>query len=626
MKFKITISFLIMVLIMATNSFAQNLERKDVPEKYKWDNSILYKNIDEWQKDRILIEGKINELKKYKGKMGESAETFYNTLRNFFDTYKSFYKLSDYAFRNADEDLRIGSNQSINQQATALGTSFGEASSFINPEILQIGSDKINKFFEQKKELSEFKFFVNDILRLKEHTLSEREEQILASAGAISSTMNEVHSIFDNAEKPNPKVTLSTGEEATLSAAGYSRYRSSENRVDREKVMKAMFEGYKQFQNTYGANLAGKVRADYFYAKNRNYKTVLEQSLNANKIPVIVYENLINQINKNLPTMHRFLKLKARMLGVDQLYYYDLYAPMVKNVDFKFTIDEGQKLLLDVFQPMGEEYVNTVKKSFDERWIDYVATNGKRSGAYSSGAAYDFHPYILMNWTDDFESVSTLAHELGHTMHSYFSNKNQPFVDAQYATFVAEIASTINENLLNNYMVKNVKTNDEKLYLLGEYLDLLRATIFRQVSFAEFEWEIHKKVEAGEPLTGEDMSRIYYEIVKKYYGHDQGVCIVPDYVAYEWAYIHHFVGYTYYVYQYSTSLIYATALAEKIVKEGQPAVDKFYNILNGGSSDYPIELIKKAGLDPLSSEAFDLTISKMNSVMNQIEEILNSKK
>jgi len=231
-----------------------------------------------------------------------------------------------------------------------------------------------------------------------------------------------------------------------------------------------------------------------------------------------------------------------------------------------------------------------------------------------------------MNWTDDFESVSTLAHELGHTMHSYYSNKNQPFVNAQYATFVAEIASTINETLLNDYMVKNARSKDEKLYLLGTYLDLLRSTIYRQVSFAEFEWEIHKKVENGEPLTGEEMSKIYYDIVKKYYGHDQNVCVVPDYIAYEWAYIHHFVGYTYYVYQYSTSLIYAIALAEKIVKEGQPAVDKFYNILNGGSSDYPIELIKKAGLDPLSPEAFDLTIAKMNSVMDQIEELLNSKK
>lgn len=618
--------FLIVVFSMATNSFAQNIDRKDVPDKYKWDNSILYKNLDDWHKEREAIEKNIELLKTYKGKMGENAESCYNTLRLYFDIYKTYYKLSDFAYRNADEDLRISSNQSINQQATALGTSFGEASSFINPEILKIDSEKINKFFEQKKELSEFKFFVNDILRLKEHTLSEREEQILASAGAISSTMNEVHSIFDNAEKPNPKVTLSTGEEAILTAAGYSKYRASENRADREKVMKAMFEGYKQFQNTYGANLAGKIRADYFYAKNRNYKTVLEQSLNANKIPVNVYENLIAQINKNLPTMHRFLRLKARMLGVDQLYYYDLYAPMVKDVDFNYNIDEGQKLLLEVFKPMGNEYVTTVKKSFDDKWIDYVATNGKRSGAYSSGAAYDYHPFILMNWTDDFESVSTLAHELGHTMHSYFSNKNQSFVDAQYATFVAEIASTINENLLNNYMVKNVKTDDEKLFLLGEYLDLLRATIFRQVSFAEFEWEIHKKVEAGNPLTGEEMSKIYFAIVKKYYGHDQGICIVPDYVAYEWAFIHHFVGYTYYVYQYSTSLIYATALAERIVKEGKPAVDKFYNILNGGSSNYPIELIKKAGIDPLSSEAFDLTMAKINSVMDEIEDIISKKK
>lgn len=625
MKVKYIYSLIIGVVVMQA-TFAQNLERKDVPDKFKWDNSILYKSTIDWQKDRESIEKQIEKLRTLKGTMSEKADNFYAVLRLYFDIYKGYYKLSDYAFRLADEDLRISQNQSLNQQATNLGTTFGEASSFINPEILKIEPERIKKFFDEKPELSEFKFFVNDILRLKQHTLSEREEQILASAGAISSTMTEVHSIFDNAEKPNPKVKLSTGEEVELSSAGYSKYRALPNRADREKVMTAMFNGYKQFQNTYGSNLAGKVRADYFYAKNRNYKTVLEQSLNVNKIPVSVYQNLIEQINKNLPTLQRFLKLKARMLGVDKLSYFDLYAPMVKDVDLKYSIDEGQNLLLDVFKPLGEEYVSTVNKSFNERWIDYVATTGKRSGAYSSGAAYDYHPYILMNWTDDFESVSTLAHELGHTMHSYFSNKNQPFVDAQYATFVAEIASTINENLLNNYMVANVKTDDEKLYLLGEYLDFLRATIFRQVSFAEFEWAIHKKAENNEPLTGEDMSKIYYDIVKKYYGKDEGVCDVPDYIAYEWAYIHHFVGYTYYVYQYSTSLIYATALAEKIVNEGQPAIDKYYNILNGGSSDYPIELIKKAGLDPLSSEAFDLTMAKMNKVMDQIEEILNKKK
>lgn len=605
---------------------AQNIERKNVPEKYKWDNSILYKNVEDWQKDRESIEKQLEKLKSFHGKMDESAENFYSALRLLFDINKSFYKLYDYANRTADEDARISANQSLNQQANTLGTKLGEMSSFINPEILKIDDSKIKKFFAEKKELKEFQFFVNDILRMREHTLNAGEEEILASAGLMASTPGEVYGIFNNAEKPNTKAKLSTGEEIELSSSAYTKYRTVPNRADRELVMKSTFESYKKFQNMVGANLAGKVRADYFFAKNRKYKTVLESSLNGNKIPVSVYENLINQVHKNLPTLYRFLKLKAKMLGVDQLHYYDLYTPLVKSVDIKFNIEEGQNLLLDVFKPMGEEYVSTVKKSFAERWIDYAATNGKRSGAYSSGAAYDFHPYILMNWTDDYESVSTLAHELGHTMHSYFSNKHQSFVDAQYATFVAEIASTINETLLNNYMVKNVKNNEEKLYLLGSYLDLLRTTIFRQTSFAEFEWELHKRIENGSPLTGEEISKIYYDIVKKYYGNDEGVCVIDDYIAYEWAYIPHFINYTYYVYQYSTSLIYATAFAEKIVKEGQPAVDKFYNILKGGSSDYPIELIKKAGLDSLSSEAFDLTMAKMNKIMDQMEEILGTKK
>ncbi|MEG8946557.1 oligoendopeptidase F [Rosettibacter firmus] len=615
----------IMVFVMYEVTFMQNKERKDIPEKYKWDNSILYKNLDEWNNDKLEIENQIEKIKSYQNRLSENAETFYNALRLYFDTLKKYYKLSDYAFRLADEDLRISANQSLNQQATTLGTKLNEAASYINPEILSIDPERIKKFFEEKKELDEFKFYVNDILRLKEHTLSQREEEILASAGLITSTPSEVYGIFDNAEKPNPKVKLSTGEEVELTSAAYTKYRTVQNRADRELVMKSTFENYKRFQNTIGANLVGKLRADYFYAKNRKYKTVLESALNVNNIPVTVYENLIEQINKNLSTLHRFLKLKTKMLGVDQLHYYDLYTPLVKSVEFKFTIEEGQKFLLEAFKPMGEEYVNTVKKAFEERWIDYIPTAGKRSGAYSSGAAYDYHPFILMNWTDDYESVSTLAHELGHTMHSYFSNKHQPFVNSQYSIFVAEIASTINENLLNNYMVNNVKSDEEKLYLLGSYLDLLRTTIFRQTSFAEFEWEIHKRIENGEPLTGEDLSKIYYDIVKKYYGHDNGICVVDDYIAYEWAYIPHFVNYTYYVYQYATSLIYATAFAEKILKEGQPAVDKFYYILKGGSSEYPIDLIKKAGIDPLSSEAFDLTMSKMNKVMDMIEEILNKK-
>jgi oligoendopeptidase F len=619
-------TILLVVLMAANTTKAQNKERKDIPEKYKWDNSIIYKNQDDWQRDKETISAQIDMLKSFQGKLGKNSELFYSALNLYFSIYKSFYKFSDYASRIADEDLRITPNQSMNQQATTLGTKLGEVSAFISPEILSMESEKIKKFFEEKKELSEYKFFINDIIRLRPHTLNAREEEILASAGLVTSTPSELYGIFDNAEKPNAKVKLSTGEQVELNSAAYNKYRTVPSRKDRELVMRSTFENYKKFQNTIGSNLAGKVRADFFYAKNKKYNTVLEASLNTNNIPISVYENLISQIHKNLPTLHRFLKLKARMLGVDKLHYYDLYTPLVKSVGFKYNVEEGQKLILDVVKPMGTEYVSTVKKAFDERWIDYMPTTGKRSGAYSSGAQYDLHPYILMNWTDDYESVSTLAHELGHTMHSYFSNKNQSFVDAQYATFVAEIASTINETLLNNYMVNAVKKDEEKLYLLGSYLDLLRTTIFRQTSFAEFELEIHKKIEQGLSLTGEDMSKVYYNIVKKYYGNDEGASVVDDYIAYEWAYIPHFVNYSYYVYQYSTSLIFATAFAEKIVKDGQPAIDNFYKILKGGSSEYPIDLIKKAGIDPMSSEAFDLTMAKMNKVMDQMEEILAKKK
>lgn len=625
MKFLSKLLVAILFISITQNLIAQNEERDAIDPKYKWDNTIIYATVDDWKAAKDDLANKMQKIDDYKGMLNESADNLYNTIALYDECMKDFYLTYDYAFRVADEDLRVSANQEYQQQMEALGTKFSEITSFLRPEILSIEPATIEKFYSEKPELKNYSFFIENIQRLREHTLSPDQEQILASAGLVTGNPSNVYNIFNNAEQPNPKVTLSDGTEVELSSSAYVRYRTAPNREDRAKVFDAVFNGYGDFQNTIGQNLAGKVSGDWFYAKNRNYESSLEMSLNGNNIPTSVYKTLIDQINKNLPTLHRFLELKKRMLGVETLHYYDLYTSVVKEVDLQYSVDEGQKILLDVFKPMGEEYVNTVKKSFANRWIDYYPTPGKRSGAYSSGAAYDYHPYILMNWNDDYNALSTLAHELGHTMHSYFSNKNQPFIYSDYATFVAEIASTMNENLLNDYLVKNAKTDEEKLFLLGSYLELMRTTIFRQTSFAEFEWEIHKKIEAGEPLTGEKMSEIYYNIVKKYYGNDEGVCVVDDYIKYEWAYIPHFINYTYYVYQYSTSLIYATAFAEKVKTEGQPAVDKYYEILKGGGSDYPIELIKKAGLDPMSSEAFDLTMARMNSVMDQIEAILDKK-
>ncbi len=618
----IFLSFLIITMVQITSN-PQGLERKDVQEKYKWNLNDLYPDLNAWSSAKKDDSLKIEDIVKYKSTIGNSAENLYAALNNYFSALKEFYRVADYAERLSDEDLRISKNQSLTQEISNLGTEFSEKTAFLSPEILKISPEKIASFMKEEKGLSVYKMFIDNIQRLRKHTLSESEEKILASFGSVAQTPSDVYNIFNNAEFPFSELKLSDGNEVKLTSSAFTKYRSVPDRMDREEIFKAFFGEYGKFQNTLGANLGGKVKADYVFAKDRNYNSALEASLDANNIPVSVYQNLIDQIHNNLPTLHRFLTLKKRMLGVDTLHYYDLYTPIVKKVDMHFTIDQGEKVILDALKPLGTDYINTVKKAMNDRWIDFMPTEGKRSGAYSSGAAYDVHPYILTNWNDDYESVSTLAHELGHTMHSYFSNKNQPFATSDYPIFVAEIASTCNENLLNHYMVQHAPNDQEKLYLLGSYLELLRTTIFRQTQFAEFELDIHNMAEKGIPLTGESISSVYYNIVKKYYGNDQGYCVVDPYIAYEWEYIPHFINYTYYVYQYSTSLIYSTAFAEKILSEGQPAVDKYYNILKGGGSDYPIELIKKAGIDPLSSEPFKLTMKRMNDVMDQIEAILD---
>lgn len=603
---------------------AQEIDRKDVPLKYTWNLQEIFPSKDSWNKSYDEVSNQIDEIEKYKGRLDQSAQTLYNTINLYFDALKGLNRIYSYAGQLSDQDLGNSENQALNQKAANLGTRFSEKTSFISPEILAIDSAKIKKFFSEKKELSEYSMFINDIQRLRKHTLSSDEEKLLASFNLPQGTFADVYNIFNNAEMPYPKVKLSSGEEVSLSSSAYTKYRTVENRKDREKVFEAFFENYKNYQNTIAANYAGKVKFDYVYAKDRKYSSALAAALDANNIPTSVYENLVTEIHNNLPTLKRFLNLKKKMLGVDTLHYYDLYTPLVKKVDLNYTIEEGQQTILKALEPLGSEYISTLKKAFSDRWIDYLPTKGKKSGAYSNGSVYDVHPYILTNWTDDYNSLTTLAHELGHTMHSYFSNKNQTFANSNYSIFVAEIASTFNENLLNNYMVKNAKTKEEKLFLLGSYLELLRTTIFRQTLFAEFELKVHQMVENNEPVTGEALSSLYYNLVKEYYGNDEGVCIVDPYIAYEWEYIPHFVNYTYYVYQYSTSLIYSTALAEKVIDEGQPAVDKYYNLLKGGSSDYPINIIKKAGIDPLSPEPFELTVKKMNDIMDQIEKLLKN--
>ena len=613
----------VLFFFVASSGIPQNLERSQVSEKYKWNLSEIYPSVDAWKTTVKDLSSQVDKLPEYKGKLGSGAGTLYQALNNYFGALKTLYTTSTYANNLSNQDLGNSENQALDQQVNTVATKFSENTAYMEPEILSIPKETIKNFFKENPKLEEFSTYIDNIQRLKAHTLTEPEEKILASFGLVRGNQSDVYGIFTNAEMPNPKIKLATGDEVELTPASYTKYRALTNREDRENVMKTFFNGYGEFKNTFGANLGGKVKMDWVYAKDRKYNSCLESALDRDNLPVSVYSTLIEQVNKNLPTLYRFLDLKKRMLGVKELHYYDLYVPLVQKVELNYSIDEGEKIIENALQLLGDNYVSTLRKAFNDRWIDFMPTVGKRSGAYSTGGAYDVHPYILMNWNDDYESVSTLAHELGHTMHSYFSNKNQPFAKADYATFVAEIASTVNETLLNDYMVKNAKSDEEKLYLLGSYLDLLRLTIFRQTSFAEFEWDIHKKVEAGEPLTGEDMCKIYDDIVKKYYGNDEGHCVVDDYIKYEWSYIPHFLGYEYYVFQYATSLIYGTALVQKMLNEGKPAVDKYYNILKGGGSKYPTQLIQAAGIDPMSAEPVTLTMQKMNKVMDEMEEILN---
>ncbi len=613
--------FLIILLFISSVSFAQPKTRENIDAKYKWNLEDLYSSVDEWNRDKEAIEKRIPEITKFQGKLAESSKNLLSTLENIYSIKKNHYKLSSYSARLKDQDLGNSSNASLAQQASSLGIKLSEANSFFNPEVLAIDSATMDKFYKEEPALLEYKIIIDNIQRLRKHTLSKNEEKILASFGLIAGNQSDVYGVFTNAEMPREEITLSTGEKVKLTSSGFSRNRTAKNRDDRKLVFEKFFNNYGQFEKTIGTNLTGHIKKDYVFAKNKNYETALEAALNRFNIPTSVYENLIEQINNSLPTLHRFLTLKKKMLGYDTLYYYDLYTSMVEKVDMNFSVDEGQAIILESLKPLGSEYTTVVKKSFDERWIDYYPTDGKRSGAYSTGSEYDYHPYILMNWTDDYNSVSTLTHELGHTMHSYLSNQNQPFQNSQYPIFVAEIASTLNENLLNDYMVENAKSDKEKLFILGSYLDMMRGTLFRQVSFAEFEWEIHKKIEAGEPLDGEIMSNIYYDIVKRYYGDDKGVTVVPEYIKYEWAYIPHFY-YNYYVYQYATSIIYATAFYEKIKVGGYDAVQEYFKILKGGGSNYPIELIKQAGVDPMSAEPFELAMKRMNEVMDKIEAIL----
>jgi oligoendopeptidase F len=593
-------------------------ERAQIPEKYKWDLSEIYKDDNAWSEAKKKLVSDMPGISDFKGRLSESPETLFNCIEFLNLLSKEFTRLTCYASMKSDMDTRDPVYLAMDQEMSQIGADFSSIGSFIEPEILRAGQETIDDFTRRDPRLAVYRHVLEDILRKKTHTKSEGEEKIIAEAGLVADSPVTINNIFSNADFPYPEVTLTDGKSVRLDPAAFSLHRRSTVRENRKKVFAAYMGKLNEFRRTFGAQLAAEVRKNMFFARARDYRSCLERALDAHNIPVEVYKNLIEGVRANLDTLHRYLRLRKKLLGLEELHYHDLYAPIVKNLDLNFAYDEAVEIVMASLTPLGHSYLDVARKALTERWIDVYHNDGKRSGAYSNGAVYDVHPYMLLNYNAKYDDVSTLTHELGHTMHSYLTNKNQPYALSHYSIFVAEVASTFNEALLLNHMLKIENRDDVRLSLLCNYLDNARATVFRQVQFAEFELKIHETAEQGTALTGDLLNSVYEKMVRDYYGHDKGYCVVDEEIRCEWAYIPHFF-YNFYVYQYATSFTASAALSEKVLAEGN--ADQYLDLLSAGNSDYPIELLKKVGVDMTTPQPLQATMARMNDVMDKIEQI-----
>lgn len=608
-------------LFSSTLGISQMKVREELPEKYKWALTNIYASDDAWQAEKNKIQQDIQQLNQYKGKLTQSPKVLLEALDLNTKLMKTMYRLYSYASMSSDQDTRVSKYQSMKQELMQIFSQYGAITSYMQPELLTLKESQINDFIKKENKLEPYRFYLTDLLKQAEHTGTEDVERVMAYASLMSGNASNVNSIFTNAEFPYTTITVN-GKEEILNPSNLSMFRSSNDRSLRKEAFEKYFGKLHEFQRTFGALLYGNLNSALFNTKARNYNNSLEAALKPNNIPTEVYKNLVKNINDNLGTFHRYLSLRKRMMGVDTLHYYDLYAPLLKEVDLTYTVDEAIKNIMASLKILGPEYVKISEKAFNERWIDMYPNEGKRNGAYANGSAYDVHPYILMNYNGQYNDMATLTHELGHAMHSYFSNKNQHFINSNYTIFVAEVASTFNEALLNDYILKQIKDDETRLAILGNFLEGAKGTLFRQTQFAEFEAIVHEKVGNGEALTGADFDKIYLDITKKYYGHDKNICVVDDYIKSEWSYIPHFYN-PFYVYQYATSFTASTALAEKALKGQSKDIERYLTFLSSGSTKYPIDLLKDAGVDMNSTEPFDLTIAKINEVMDEMETILN---
>ncbi len=597
-------------------------DRASLDQKYTWNLGEIYPGIAAWRAEKATRAAEIPAIGAFAGTLGSSPQILADALEAMSRLDKELSRLYVYAGMLADEDMRLSEPQGMQQEMQQLYADFSAQASYLHPELLRIGSATIERFLSSEPRLQTYAFLLRDVLRRAAHTLSDAEEKLLADVQPLAGSASNIYGILANADFPYPAIVTTDGRSVRLDQAGYAEIRTVPDRADRQAGMSTFFTALGGFSRTLGTTLNASVQKALFFAKARKYGSTLESALDRNNIPVSVYMRLIEGVNRHLPTFHRYLRLRRRMMGIgDALHYYDLYAPLVASVNLRYTPDEAQQLVMTASRPLGGEYVSVLQRAFNERWLDWHPIEGKKSGAYSNGGAYDVHPYILLNYQGQYNDVSTLAHELGHTMHSYYSNKTQPYPLADYPIFVAEVASTFNEALLIDYMLKQIDDVPARLSLLGSYLENIKATVFRQTQFAEYELRMHEMALKGEPITGEALATLYIGITKRYYGHDAGVLVVDDYVAHEWSYIPHFYN-EFYVFQYATSFTAAEMLAARVLAGDADTTARYLTFISSGGSKYPIDLLREAGVDMNTEEPLTVTMRTMNRVMDEIEKLL----
>lgn len=591
-------------------------KRSEVPEQFKWALEDIYATDEKWTEDLQKLKAMPERIAAFKGRLSESADTLYDFMQLSDEISVLCDSLGNYAQRRSDEDTANAKYQGFIGQLMNAYVAVNSAGSFETPEIISIEEDKLQEFYEDKPELKLYKRALDKLRRKKAHILSEAEEKILALTGEMGQSPENIYSMFSDADLRFPDAVDKDGKAHQVTHGSYIPLVQSEDRVLRKSAFESMYGTFDKFKNTCAATLSAQIKAVNFYAKARRYDSSLEAALDGTEVPVSVYKNLIEAVHDNMHYMYDYVALRKKLLGVDELHFYDLYTPVVPDADMKITFEEAKETVLKALAPMGEDYLAILKEGFENRWIDVYENEGKTSGAYSAGARV--HPYVLLNHKDTLNCMFTLAHEMGHAIHSYLSNKNQPVVYSDYVIFVAEVASTCNEALLMQYLLKNTEDKKQRAYLINYFLEQFRTTFYRQTMFAEFELKINEMVAAGESLTAEGLNELYGELNKLYFG--DGI-VLDDEIKLEWARIPHFY-YDYYVYQYATGYSAAIALSQRILKYGEPAVKDYIGFLKGGCSTDPISLLKGAGVDMATTQPINEALAMFGELVKEMEEAM----